>query len=248
MILVLGLLALIALVGLALVSRTHTDSRRAVTQSDATSIDDAVNGVVRSVRDRLRQDIWGAINDRSILAPGVNVDRPLSNMTPPGVNPTDPNYFGMLENNEGFDKPGQNDRWLSNLLPYYVGDVTLPNPLDNGATNVIEQGVYAYDNVSYIGQDLLIPPPTSTFLGSPFMWVDNSRNPAAAQPLLYPTSVLSDIPLYVTPAPSPTPGAPNLPGSTTNQTIRAARANWFANHLPWLENVANTGLPANLRP
>ncbi|MCB9855126.1 MAG: hypothetical protein H6818_05510 [Phycisphaerales bacterium] len=250
MILVLSMLALLALVGLALIARTHTDSRRTFTQSDATSIDDAMDGVVRAVSDRLYQDIWGAINDPTL----AEYYRPLSNITPPGGLPTNPNFYGILENNEVGDKPGENDRWLASLLPHYVGDVTLLDPAGNGTTTIVESNVFAFDNVSYIGQDLLIPPATATFPGSPFMWVDNARNPGGPQPQLYSVdtantrSSLRNIPILLTPAPGPNPIAPNLTGATTNQTIRQARANWKKNHQPWLENVANTGLTPDVRP
>lgn len=254
MVLVLSLLALIALVGLALVARTHTDSRRVVAQSDATSVEDAMNGVIRAVSDRLYQDIWGAITDPTILPATVNFAVPLNNMTPPGGLPTDVNYFGILENNEPWDHEGEADPWLASLLPYYVGDLAVLDPNGNGTTTIIEPGVYAYNWVSYIGQDLLLPPATSSFLGSPFMWADNARNPNGPRPLQYqiggPTtqSALGNIPILLTPAPGPNSSNPNIAGSTTNQTIRSARANWLTNHLPWLENTANTGLPAGLRP
>lgn len=252
MVLVLGLLALLALVGLALISRTHTDSRRAAVQSDATSIDDAMNGAIRAAADRLYQDIWGAINDASVLPATIDLTRPLNNMTPPGGAPTDPNFFGILENNESYDKPGEADRWLASLVPYYVGDITLIDPT---GTTVVETDVLAYDNVSYLGQDLLLPPATASFLGSPFMWVDNARNPTAPQPLQYAIdsantrSSLRGIPLLMTRA----PGIygitqENLPGATTNVTIRQGRDIWKKYHQAWLENVVNTGLPAGLRP
>lgn len=255
MVLVLSLLALIALVGLALVAQTHSDSRRAAIQSDATSVKDAVDGVQRAIGDRLYQDIWGVITDPTVLPVGIDTTRPLNNMTPPGGVVGSVNYYGILENNEPWDKPGESDRWLASLLPHYVGNYTLPDPTGSGATTVTEDDVFAYDSVSYLGQDILLPPAAPGFLGSPFMWYGgNSRDPASTGLLQYAvdgpgtSSVLRNIPILETPAPGPYANQPNIPGATTNVTIRQGRALWQKYHQPALADTSLTGLPAGLRP
>ncbi len=222
---VLGILALLGLVGLGLIARTHTDAQLVELQNTGEIVDSAMSGVIRTARERLRDDIWGPSN--GVFIP---FDRPLTDKFPPFGAAGSVNQFGILENNEPWDKPGVGDRWLASILPYYDGDYTI-----NQGT-VVEPDVLVWDNVSYLGVDILIPPSNGSFLGSPFMWADNARTGSTAI-VQYGPLALGNIPILQTPAPGPLAAQPLIPGSTTNVSIRQGRDLWDQFHQPALVNA-----------
>jgi len=222
---VLGILSLLGLVGLGLIARTHTDAQLVELQNTGEIVDGAMSGTVRTVRERLRDDIFGP--STGVFVP---FDRPLSDKFPPFGAAGSVNQFGILENNEPWDKPGVADRWLASILPFYNGDYTI-----NQGT-VVESDVLVWDNVSYLGVDILLPPNNGSILGSPFMWGDNARTGSTAI-VQYGPLALSNIPILQTPAPGPLAGQPLIPGSTTNITIRQGRDIWDQFHQPALVNA-----------
>ena len=201
MVFVLGILTLLALVGIGLIASTRMDAKRVDNQSNITSTSDSINSIVKQVQETLRQDIWGAQGSM----------RPLDNSLPvgSGINP-----LSITENNEPYD--GYHvDRWLSPLMPY-PADVTSTNPamalgsipvlpaglpagskLFTGNSNVLpivigtnapagEIDVLVWPAVSYLGSDLLIPK-TGVAGGqtNEFAWLYNTRNNVPGQLVRY---------------------------------------------------------------
>lgn len=208
---VLGVLTLLALVGLVLITRTHGESRRVSLDTDAQSSRSMVNGVIRGVQETLWRDIWGPAPDPLHPMPlDSNKDR----MTTPPA---------MLENNEPYDAPGPDDRWLASTVPYHVDSW----PTYNGATfppgyPLVEEDVLVWHYVSYLGSDLLTPDTLQ-----PFAWATNSRSEAPL-PVSYSASNLENVRVLQTPPPVLfATGAPMVPGSTTNLTIAEARERWY---------------------
>ncbi|MFQ5424848.1 MAG: hypothetical protein ACE5F9_12815, partial [Phycisphaerae bacterium] len=109
MIFVLGILTLLALVGIGLVAATRTDAKRVANDSRDSSMANVADGVVRTVQETLRRDIWG-----DLLPPNSNAafDLPLDNDLGMGWADLPPANV-LAENNEPFDAPGQADRWLA---------------------------------------------------------------------------------------------------------------------------------------
>ena len=105
MIFVLGILSLLALIGLVLITRTHGEFRRVAEQSASSSSAAVRDGVVRKIREVLRLDIWGAAEQVGLFDSG----RPLTNITPPN---STKNPLGLLENNEPWDASGESDMGL----------------------------------------------------------------------------------------------------------------------------------------
>jgi hypothetical protein len=225
MVLVLGILSLLALTGLVLITRTHGEFRRVAEQSASSSSTAVRDGIVRKIREVLRADVWGGLEQAGLAGLG----RPLSNSAAPG---TTNNPFGLLENNEPWDAPGESDRWLASLTPHPVGRVEVFN--DPAATpptpmQMFEDDVLAWREVSYLGSDVNLPKfNTSGVAINPFTWAQNSRRPDAspgANTLVrYDATNLSNVEIIQTPTPLFV--GPLIPGSTTNATIRAARAYW----------------------
>ncbi len=211
MIFVLGILTLLALVGLVLIARTHGESQRIKIDSVTVSSRSAMNGVVHSIQETLRQDIWGPNPDPIYPVP-------LNNQV----------VGSFREGNEPWDAPGPSDRWLSSTLPYMMLDETIGSPtyaqpkqLATGNTLApTEDGVLAWKHVSYLGIDLLQPDGPDDM--QPFAWATNSRD--GSSPVSYSSSSINNIPILQTP-PNPFPGD-LIPGSTTNVTIAQARAFW----------------------
>ena len=260
MVFVLGVLALIGLVGLALIAKTQGEFKRVSIQSASTSDQMMMDGIVRQIRETLRRDIWG-----DPPAPGLEAsERPLTNDAPP-PDPDDlneviasNNRLGSLENNEPFDAPGIHDRWLHSATPYYVGQA--PVVIDPTSPPILEEDVLAWPHVSYLGTDISKPlairlvPAAEPQPVNPFMWAANSRDltptPVPGTTLVrYDASNLVDVDILQTPP----PGFPSelIPGSTTSLSIRAARELWnSAGHLAQLgaELAANPTLAAGLVP
>ncbi|OWY70474.1 hypothetical protein B7486_16995 [cyanobacterium TDX16] len=229
MVFVLGMLTLLALVGLVMITRTHGEARRVNLDASSQTARSAMSSVVRSVQDRLWRDIWGPSPDT------INPPRPL-NSNRPAAAPM------VLENNEAFDAPGENDRWLSSTIPYllYETDPAAVLPPVYGEPRALptyigvtpppgypltEDHVLSWRNVSYIGSDLL----TNDFLQGgvqPFAWAQNSRIEAPI-PVQYSTTNLENVNIMQTPPPA-SYGLAMIPGSTTNVTISEARDNWLS--------------------
>lgn len=205
MIFVLGVLTLLALVGLVLIARTHGESRRIKIDSVASSSRSAMDGVVHSIQETLRQDIWGPNPDPSYPVP-------LNHQV----------VGNLRESNEPWDAPGASDRWLASTLPYMLTDDSgnpVPQNTGNPASST-ENDVLAWNHVSYLGIDLLQPDGPDG--QQPFAWKTNSRG--GSSPVSYPLSSIDNIPILQTP-PDGIPGD-LIPGSTTNVTIARAREVW----------------------
>lgn len=221
MVFVLGVLTLLALVGLVLIARTHGESRRVRLDMTAQTADSTLANVVRGIQETLWRDIWGP-------APNTNDPRPLDSNRPASA-------AAVLENNEAFDAPGDNDRWLASTVPYMLYETNPTNPLYGTPLSVrtftgasppptypiSESNVLAWKNVSYVGTDLFNNDPLQ-----PFAWATNSRFEAPL-PVAYATGKLSDVMVLQTPPPGDwATGGPMIPGSTTNVTIADAFARW----------------------
>jgi hypothetical protein len=221
MIFVLGVLVLLALIGLLLIARTHGESKRVSYEAAASSGTAAIDDVISLVRQTLRSDIWGA--------PGTSL--PLCGNRP--VNPAN-NPDGLLENNEALDAPGSSDRWLASLLPYLLGDKTINTP------PVLETSVLAWPWVSYFGTDL-IQGSTAAVSGNPFRWRTDARTGLSRATTTYSDQNLANVWILQTPPPGMTGYL--IPGSTTNRTIAVARRAWEMDP----PTVAD-GLPATMTP
>ncbi len=241
MIFVLGVLALLGLLGLALIGRTHGEFRRTQVQSNTSSILTVRDGVVRRVQEILHEDIWAG----PPVAAGANAAVPLSNAVPEGANgfdrfgnPIPVNASGHRENNEPFDAPGPHDRWLSSTTPYLLIDPStgLPQPQPTGHASPspleLEQDVLAYHRVSYLGADVL-PLPSDPM---PFAWASNSRLATPGTPTGYSDASHQDEPILQTPPPG-LETIPLIPGSTTNVPIATGRSVWEQNDKPFFESA-----------
>ena len=227
MVFVLGMLTLLALVGLVMIARTHGEAKRVELDSASQTARSAMSGVVQSVRERLWRDVWGPSPD------AVNPPRPLDSNRPSGAPE-------VLENNEAIDAPGATDRWLSSTVPYllYETDPAVVLPPAFGEPKAVatytgvtipagypttEDHILVWPNVSYVGTDLLNP---VNLVGGaqPFAWAQNSRV-ESPQGVKYDASRLEGVQVLQTPPPS-TYGLGVIPGSTTNVTIAEAREIW----------------------
>ena len=229
MIFVLGVLTLLALVGHVLIARTHGESQRILIDSASTTSHSMMNGVVRTIQERLREDIWGPNFDPIYPVP-VNDNN----------NQSSPFFRAFKENNEPWDAPGASDIWLSSTTPY-MGlneDPANLNPDDdphqavnwNAGVPTYEDLVLAWHNVSYLGTDLLQDGPSSL---QPFAWAANSRiipAPMPAVPVQYSPGDLAStgnlVNIRIAQTPPPTIPGDLIPGSTTNVTIARAREVW----------------------
>lgn len=224
---VLGVLTLLALVGLVLIARTHGEFQRVTLDSTAASDRGVLDGIVRSIQDTLRQDIWG------------QTANPLYPLTPPTSIPKG----DFREVNEAFDAPGADDRWLASLTPFNAGTSpptgaanSFPPPIGNPMSLVSEYNVLAWPSVSYVGVDLLAPAsrlPGDTAIPNigtrPFVWAANSRvpPPTPSTPVFYnPDTNLTNV--AVLQSPPPGFGGNLIAGSTTNVTIAQARETWLS--------------------
>jgi hypothetical protein len=213
---VLGVLTLVALVGLILIARTHGEARRVSNLATASSNEALLDGVIHTIRETLRRDIWGS--------------------NPAAAAPLGNTFGGLLtERNEPFDAPGadqatnEGDRWLASSTPYSSGR---RQAWITPTGQQFEEDVPAWRYVSYLGSDLL----ADDHLNSgtrPFAWFGDSRTvgPPPA-PRFFTRAALDNVPILQTPPPAF--AGPLIPGSTTNVSIAAARRNWMANHLPQL--------------
>lgn len=239
MVFVLAILTLLALVGFVMISRTHGEARRVAMETDGGAMQSAMSGVVTSIQEILRKDIW---QNNSAPTPT------LSNVPLNGTTTLLPNRD---EGNEPWDAPGIDDRWLASSMPYLTLQLdpalpgygkprlfqtgrTLPDP-------VVEDQVLTWPHVSYLGNDL-----TQSASTNAFTWGRNARSPAVSQPVRYSADNLSNVRVQQIPP----PGFNNamVTGSTTNVTISEARQIWSdASHLLSPFNPANTP-PAGLVP
>lgn len=194
MVFVLGMLALLAIIGLTLIARTHGEFKRVTLQTTASSADVARDGVVRRVREILRRDIWGDPPPVGQTA----LERPLADDAP--ADPlTNPN--GVRENNEPYDAPGPQDRWLASNVPtFFCREDSAGNLLycsdqvPTGNVNLpTEDDVLQWHRVSYLGTDVIDvlrdaatgQPAVDAFgvtIGNRFRWLSNSRAPAISHP------------------------------------------------------------------
>lgn len=235
---ILGILTLVALVGLVLISRTHTELRRVTDQATGATAEAAMNGVVRTIQDTLRRDLWGS--DASTVYP---------------LTGTAPAVASTQEQNEPWDAPGPDDRWLASITPYMLANQEVANPDPDGnpkrvaymlavGNPVYEEKVLAWPYVSYLGSDLLartglryIEAGVPKLGLQPFTWAADSRAAASVtpQPVFYNApppdpldrinrSALEHVPVLQTPPPGIT--GPPIPGSTTNRTIAQAKLAW----------------------
>lgn len=240
MIFVLGILTLLALVGIVLIARTHGESRRIQLDVASQSSDSVMTNVVTGIQETLWRDIWGPFPEAD--------PRPLDdqkNKTDLTGAPVHPNFPGVLENNEAFDAPGEHDRWLASTTPYLAIE-TDPARIGYGQPQLVptwndpltpppgyppellvEKDVLVWRNVSYVGSALHDPE---------FAWAANSRSAAAIR-VGYSESSTENVTVLQTPPPPPPPppagiypvnmfDGPMIPGSTTNVTIRNARDIW----------------------
>lgn len=202
MIFVLGILVLLALMGLLLLARTHGESKRVALESTGSSEKAAMDGMVDLVRQTLRKDIWGK-------PPAANqIDIPLA------ADGSD--AAGITENNEPYDAPGPSDRWLASTTPYHLGDRQINDPPET------ETKVLAWHRVSYVGGDVL----RTTDTLKPFRWRTDARTGQSLALIPYSDSNLANVQILQTPPPGMS--ADLIPGSTTNRTIAVARQAWLA--------------------
>ncbi|MBK8268841.1 MAG: hypothetical protein IPK83_11280 [Planctomycetes bacterium] len=59
MVIILGILSLLALVGLAMIAKTHGEAQRVTIETTANAEKVALEGTINTIRDILRRDIWG---------------------------------------------------------------------------------------------------------------------------------------------------------------------------------------------
>jgi len=259
MIFVLGILTLLALIGIGLVASTRLDQKRVNNEAAIASTVDSVDAVVKQIQQTLVDDIWST-QYPTILGAVQTPLEPNNQLEPGGNN----NRLGILEYNEPFDAPGPYDRWLSSLMPYRYynpgvaanfahvfrnqSQFNVGDPATGNAAFPDEADVLIWPEVSYLGSDLLTPQSGGTTLNQ-FVWKMNTRVtvgatvPISYGPLAYPANgvpaknpSLSNVPVLQTPPPIDNlpiayDGAVNrpfalIPGSTTNVTIRKARAAW----------------------
>ena len=203
MVYVLGILTLVALIGLILIAKTHGASKRVAGEATAVSYQAAANGIVRVIQETLHRDIWG---------PTGSALRPLS-----GDSAT-----GIQETNEPFDAPGSEDRWLSSSYPYHVGRRTA----NTYPSLVEEEQVLVWHRVSYLGSDVLQPAGEN---GYSWAYDRRTTDPGASvyTATTYGDRSLESVPVLQTPIPG-WENVPLIPGSTTNVTIAEARRVWNA--------------------
>lgn len=201
MVYVLGVLTLVALIGLILITKTHGASKRVAGEATAVSYQAAVNGTVRIIQETLHRDIWG---------PTGSAMRPLSNASATGIQ----------ETNEPFDAPGSHDRWLSSSYPYYLGRRTA----NTYPSLVEEEHVLAWHRVAYLGSDVLQPAGDNGYA-----WAYGRRTTDPSSGVLaeasYGDMSLEGVPILQTPIPG-WETVSFIPGSTTNVTIAEARQMW----------------------
>jgi len=241
---VLGVLTLLALIGLILIARTHTETRRVDVEGRLVSGRAVVGGVVRSIQEVLRADIYGWRNDAGILVPD---DVPLDGGAP--VREFNPADFGARYGDEPFDAPGAADRWLAAVTPYLLVDMQTGSPtrgrpepqlISDDPMGPAEWPVLVWHAVSYLGDDV-IPPENPAPTYTPFVWPDNTRTvlDPAMQPdrVAYDADALRDLRILQSPPPAPNGDSayanfplmfnrPMVPGATTNLTIAQARRIW----------------------
>ncbi|MBN2561185.1 MAG: hypothetical protein JXQ75_09675 [Phycisphaerae bacterium] len=209
MVYVLGVLTLVALIGLILIAKTHGEFKRVANESTASSGQVAMNGVIRVVQEMLHRDIWG---------PKGNESFPLSNISDAGP---------FEETNEPYDAPGENDRWLGSNYPYLYNCCagTALTGHEDPPWN-FEGNVLAWYRVSYLGTDVL-----QDSASIDFEWADNRRTPVIpGDATSYDDSSLENVLILQTPTGETIDAGGNplplIPGSTTNLTIAEARKIW----------------------
>lgn len=276
MVFVLGILTLLALVGIGLIASTRMDAKRVDNQSNITSTSDSINAVVNQIRETLRQDIWGASNSVT----------PLDNSLQPG---SGANPLGFIENNEPYDGYFV-DPWIGPSMPYNHGPVPV-GPIagtnlftGNLAAQAVIVGVGAFGEldvlvwptVSYSGGDLMLPRTNPTGAVNEFVWPYNTRNNVTGQVVRYGPAAppalgslpvnpsLTKVPVMQTWPPLSNslgqPGCtwaysggqalPMVPGSTTNVSIRLAKSQWdqFVADGTMAGALAAAGIPTSFTP
>jgi hypothetical protein len=215
MVFVLGVLVLLALLGLLLIARTHGEAKRVANESTASSQQALLDGIVRTVRETLRRDIWGQ------TPPTGTTDVPLGDDL--GL-AADPSIAPVEENNEPYDAPGPCDRWLASTLPYYAVENDVQPPASRPYPYNLENSVLVWHRVSYLGSDVLQGAGGSTST-NPFRWRFNSRSGVSLLTVAYGDQNLASVPILQKP-PDAFAGTDLVPGSTTNVTIAVGRRLW----------------------
>ena len=217
MIFVLGILTLLALVGIGLLASTRAGSKGADNTRKTSTKTVSTDGVIRAIQEILRRDIWG---DPPTGAFGQPFDYPLANDLAAVLNQPNPPPI-LAENNEPYDRPGDADPWLSPTYPRHIGHVYL---LGGSLTQpIFENDILQYGNVSYIGTDINRPTIPAQGVYNPYVWADNTRT-AVADVVRYGPGNLKDVPI-IQQAPPNVPGG-LVPGSTTTLTIAQSREFW----------------------
>jgi len=222
-----GVLTLLALVGVGLLASVRAQRNRTIIHRAGVTPSKLIDGVEKAVQGRLRDDLWSGAGGTAKYLNG-------SATAVPG---------DAREVNEPFDAPGPYDRWLASTTPYRVDPNT--DPLVTGDDFLV------WHHVSYLGSDLLVQ---ASATAPEYNWPDNSRDPAALpNPTTFNGGIaindakLTDVPVSILPPmnyhpglypfgaapqnaqPSAVPGQPAntpIPGSTTNVTIELARRIW----------------------
>lgn len=256
---VLGVLTLLALIGVGLMASVRGERNRVDMSRQATPRPHSVDSIVETIRERLRADIWGP-------APLPPPPPPLpARVWGEYLGDDLANTNGILENNEPYDAPGPDDRWLASTIPHLVTSPSAPFVPMNirvGMTGVTEQSL-AWPRVSYLGVDVLSNTATAAALMSDYRWFVNSRTAlpfAVGQPVygedvygpgrgsfnsylrdLDSAGFVKGVPIIMTPpdytlnlsaagAPPFAAGGHLIPGATTDITIDEARRLWMAGY------------------
>jgi len=212
-----GVLTLLALVGVGLLASVRTQRSRVERIRVGVTPAKLIDGVQQSVLERLRADLWGEPSVAGGYLTG-------STTTPP---------TGARETNEPFDAPGPFDRWLASTVPYRVD----PNPV------VANDEYLVWPHVSYLGSDLLETTSLHNWPDNSRTAVANDPTDynSAATNDAHLTNVQVSIspPVNYNPAyypfgvgPQPAP----IPGSTTNVTIEVARRVWQSLPAAWRDS------------
>ncbi len=149
-----GVLVLLALIGLGMMVSTRAERLRIPPQREALALDAVMDRAVQLVRQRLREDLLrdpNRVHDPNILADPNWLD-PNELL---GADPNDPNGNGAP-----IDAPGPLDPWLASTIPWPLGhepnfgDMAFIQQRLTAAKIPAPGNVFVWPRVSYLG-----PPP-----------------------------------------------------------------------------------------